>query len=387
MRILAVLLLAAMAQAQDTASAPGAETAPFSLGRAQDIAARPMALGGSYSAVANDFTALYYNPAGLTSVKKHEWHFSLDQSNLYSTGRVGGFSPQRADRQALGIQSLGYLLPIPTARGGLSFAFGFYRPRTFSDLISYEDALSTTRGAYRYEADGFLNHYRAGMAVDLAPDITLGLALGYVGGAENILLEDGGEAAYLRSYHGLDFEPALLFKITPRLRLGLSLVAWEKIFDLEEVYEEKGVGNQEANYRVDHPFQLKTGLAYLGSSWLGAADLKINDWGSYRYALQGVDRTTGAPYRTEWIFSLGAEKFMPVLHGVVRGGYTYNTLPERGFTPVIALHRLSAGLGFLLSGALAVDVAYSHAFWELSDRDLYLENREQRALLSLSYRY
>ena len=183
---LAVLLGAAWVFAQEAKD-------PFSLGREQDVAARPMALGGSYTGVASDLTALFYNPAGLSAVKRHEWLLSVERTGLQSTGRMPGFASRTLDQEQGRIQSFGYLMPVPTTRGGLTFAFGFYRPRTFSDLISFQDGKSATNGDYRYEAEGSVNHYRAGMGLDLAPDVTLGLALGYVGGAESIRIKDSGE--------------------------------------------------------------------------------------------------------------------------------------------------------------------------------------------------
>lgn len=363
------------------------EGSPFSLGRAQDIAARPMALGGSYTAVASDVTALYYNPAGLSAVKRHEWLFSLEQSNLQGTGQSAGFNSRSLDQQLLRVQSLGYLHPIPTQRGGLTFAFSFYRPRTFSDLIGYQDALSASRGPYTYEAEGTLNHYRAGFAIDIAPDISLGLAAGYVGGREEIRIKDGDEIAYLRTYHGFHLEPALMVKVTPRLRLGASLVAWETLPSLEEVYEVKGEGNEESHWRVEHPFQLKLGTAYQGATWLLAADYKMNNWSDYRFAREEVESLEKGGYRSEHILSIGGEKYVAPAQAVLRGGYTYNTLPERAFSAAYNLHRLSAGVGFLFGGALSLDAAYSFAFWEWEDQGLYLENREHRALLTFAYRY
>jgi len=360
---------------------------PFSLGRAQDIAARPMALGGSYTAVASDVTALFYNPAGLSAIKRHEVLFTLEQSTLQSTGRSDGFPASHLDQQLMRVQSLGYLLPIPTERGGLSFAIGFYRPRTFSDLIGYQDELSASRGPYAYEAEGTLTHYRAGFAVDIAPDISLGLALGYVGGNEEIHIDDGGEEAYLRNYHGFHLEPALMVKVTPRLRLGASLVAWETFPSLKEVYEVKDEGNRATDWHVNHPFQVKLGTAYQGNTWLLAADYKMNNWSDYRFAREGVESLEKGGYRNEHILSLGGEKYLAPVHAVLRGGYTYNTLPERDFNAAYDLHRFSAGVGFLFGGALSLDAAYSFAFWELEADGLYLENREHRAMLTFAYRY
>jgi hypothetical protein len=359
----------------------------FSLGRMQDIAARPMALGSSYTAVASDASALFYNAAGLSSIKKHEWSATLERSALFGLDRAEGFSLHKPELVDMRIQSLAYVLPIPATRGGLTFAFGYYRPRTFADLIVYDDSLSASRGKYNYAAEGSLEQYRAGFGLDIAPNLTFGLATSYLSGQENIRVEDDGTAGYLRSYRGLNLEPSLMVEFTPRMKVGLSLVVWEKIFNLQEVYEVKGQGNDELNYVVDHPFQAKLGWAYQGNDFLLAADCKLNGWSQYRYGLEGMTALDKTGYKDEVILSLGAEKFITSLNMVLRAGYTWNTLPETNFNSTYDLNRFSAGVGLLASGSLSLDAAYSYAFWGMQGSGLTLDNREHRTLLTFAYRY
>ena len=375
-----LLLAAAFAAAADNAN-------PFGLGRAQDIAARPMALGGSYTGVASDGSALYYNPAGLSAVKKHELSLSLERSVIAGVDRADGYPTTTLRQEDMRIQSLSWLLPVPATRGGLTFAFGYYRPRTFADVIGYQDALSAQRGGYAYRAEGGLSAWRAGMGIDLAPDISFGLAAGYVTGSEQITVDDSGTVGYLRNYDGLDLEPSLMFKLSPRLKLGLSLVLWEKIFNLEEVYEEKDVGNDETNYQASFPFQAKTGLAYQGNSFMFAADARLNGWSQYRYGPRSGTTLQKAGYRDELILSVGGEEYIRPANVVLRGGYTLNTLPETAFDPTYDLHRFSVGAGFLFSGALSLDIAYAYSFWGLAGDGLSLDNREHRALATFAYRY
>jgi hypothetical protein len=376
----ALLLLAALARGQD-------EKNRFDLGRAQDISARPMGLGGSYTAVAGDGSALYYNAAGLSAVRKHELALSLEHTVLIGLDRSGSFPSSHPRREDSRIQSLSWLWPIPTSRGGLTFAFAYYRPRSFDDVIRYEDEKSAELGPYDYRADGAMQAWRAGFGVDLAPDISFGLAAGYVTGREEIVETSGTTRGYLRTYNGLDLEPSLLFKVSPRLKLGLSLVLWEPIFNLEEVYEEKDVGNSEENFRASYPFQAKSGIAYQGDTWLLAADARLNGWSQYEYAPRGVSTYSNPDFRDELILSAGAEKFIRPANMVLRAGYAYNTLPEVAFDPAYALHRVSLGAGFLFSGALALDFAYAYSFWGWEGDGLTLDNREHRALATFSYRY
>ena len=369
------------------AYAQNANPTPFNLGRAQDIAARPMALGGSYTAVASDASALYYNPAGLSAVKKHELSLSLERSVLSGVDKAGNFPSHSSRQEDLRIQSLVWLMPVPTVRGGLTFAFGYYRPRTFSDLISYEDSLSSTRGTYAYDAEGTLENYRAGMGLDIAPDLTFGLAAGYVTGSEQIHVSDSGQVGYLRNYDGFNLEPSLMFKFSPRLRAGVSLVLWEKFFSLEDIYERKGAGNSEDDYQVRYPFQVKSGLAYQGDDFLLAGDARFNGFSQYSFGSKDASVLEKAGYKDELILSVGGERFIRPANLVLRAGYTLNTLPETAFDPTYDLHRFSAGVGFLFSGSLVLDLAYSYSFWGLAGEGISLDNREHRALMTFAYRY
>src|SRR6185369_12163689 len=125
--LLPVLFLAAFASAQDASD-------PFGLGRAQDINARAMGLGGAYTAVASDGSALYYNAAGLSAVKKHEVGLSLERTVLNGIDRLNAYPSLRLRQEDLRIQSATWLLPVPTARGGPTFALGYSRPRNFADV-------------------------------------------------------------------------------------------------------------------------------------------------------------------------------------------------------------------------------------------------------------
>ncbi len=360
---------------------------PFDLGRPQDVGARAMALAGSYSAVAEDASALYYNAAGLSGIKKHEWQLSLERNALTGIDRAVGYPSLNTEQVDFRVQSLAYVLPIPTVRGGLTFAFGYSRPRSFSDVIGYGDSLAATRGAYAYDASGTLDQYRVGMGIDLAPDVAFGLALGYLSGSENIQIHDGVQSQYLRSYGGLNIEPSLMIKFTPRSKVGISIVAWEHIFKLDETYQTATGAPLETQYRLEHPMQAKAGWSYQGDSYLLAADLRFNAWSQYKFGFHDAAALTQADYRDESVFSIGGEKFIAPWNLTLRGGYAYGNSPDRSFTSTYGSHRFTAGAGLLASNAMSLDFAYSYAFWGQTGEGLVLDNREQKGMLSVAYRY
>ncbi|MFC1679044.1 PorV/PorQ family protein [Elusimicrobiota bacterium] len=69
---LAILLGLALCAAQPCRAGPGAEPLNFLF---LDADARPVGMGGAYTALAADANALLYNPAGLARVKRHETTF------------------------------------------------------------------------------------------------------------------------------------------------------------------------------------------------------------------------------------------------------------------------------------------------------------------------
>ncbi|MDB5049116.1 MAG: Long-chain fatty acid transport protein [Fibrobacteres bacterium] len=366
--------------------AQGTTVPGLNLGRHQDVSARAMALGGSFTGVANDFSALYYNPAGLTSIRKHEGQFTLEGNNLGAKGWTGSFPSRQGNQENLAVQSFGLVLPVPTERGGLCFALGSYVPRTFSDVLTYNDALSPQRGPYDYRAEGDLRHYRFGMAVDLSPDVVFGFAASYINGDEKIDIQDVPATRYLRSYGGFNLEPALLFKVTPRLRMGASLVALER-FTVNETFQQSGQNSVQQEFSVHDPLQIKLGLCYQGLRYMLAADYKAFNWSGYRIGLHDADFLDNPGFRTEHVASLGGEYMLRPWPVMLRAGYMYNTLVGPDLHPTYNIHRVSAGAGFIAGGTVDISAAYAYAFWEAGSSQAYSENREQRVLLTFGYRY
>lgn len=384
--LILALVLGLIGTAPEIARAQGDAAPRLDLGRYQDIGARAMAMGGSYTGVANDFSALFYNPAGLTAIRKHEAQFTVEGMDLASRGRTGSFPSREGSQDNLAVQSYGLALPVPTERGGLCFALGAFSPRTFYDVLTFEDAFTPQRGAYDYRAEGDLTHYRLGMAIDLSLDATFGFAADYINGDEKIDIRDVPASRYLRSYDGFSLEPALMFKITPHLRLGASLVALER-FTVNETFQQPGQESVQQEYRVHYPLQIKLGLAWQSLRYLIAADYKASNWGGYRLGPHGADFLENPGYRTEHLASVGGEFLLRPWPVMLRAGYAYNTLVGPGLDPTWNIHRVSAGFGFILGGAIDLSAAYSFAFWEGPSGDAYSENREQRVLATFGYRY
>lgn len=188
------------------------------------VGARALGMGGAYTGVANDYSALYWNPAGLAQLQYGEFSFGL---SLLNNGDQSGFlsSSQSLTTNALKLNTLGLAYPVPVKRGSLVLAFGYTRQSDFTTGVSFSGFNSsgsiiqlwapdgrpypqditiaedlklayadTTTGLFnspikgqltqlgKATEEGGLNNWSAGAAIDVAKNFSLGLTLTYVSG-------------------------------------------------------------------------------------------------------------------------------------------------------------------------------------------------------------
>lgn len=227
--IVTVLLIASLVS---TASAQYAEDVlRFSqLGLASG--ARSLGMGNAAVGVAEDYSALFWNPAGLAQLRNYEFSAGLSFLDYSNSARFLG-TKTGASNSILNLNNLGIVYPVPTSRGGLTFAFGFNRVSNYStqtefsgfnasssivpSLIPDVDLMSLSASARNdyldnnipyqlYLADtlngqfvtsiidsiqqsatitegGGINHWSFGGAIDVARDLSLGVTVSLVTGA------------------------------------------------------------------------------------------------------------------------------------------------------------------------------------------------------------
>jgi long-subunit fatty acid transport protein len=206
------------------------------------VGARSQAMGNTNVGIADDFSALFGNPAGLSQQKSFE--FSVGLSSYGYGNDVTFFGNKMTDKKsAINLNNLGIVYPIATVRGGLTFAFGFGRVANFTSVASFDgfnptssivrsfkpfsykggtrdtldlltipslsDAndllnnntpfklfLADTSNDYLYTIlrdrvqqtarvleGGGLNHWSFGGAIDIAKDISFGITLNFASGS------------------------------------------------------------------------------------------------------------------------------------------------------------------------------------------------------------
>ncbi|MBI4417506.1 MAG: outer membrane protein transport protein [Ignavibacteriales bacterium] len=196
------------------------------------VGASSLAVGNASVGQADDYSALFWNPAGLSQLKSYEFSVGASYLDYGNTTRFLGTRTQ-GSQSALNLNSLGLVYPVPTVRGGLTFAFGFNRVANYTtktEFTGYNTSssivpslipdvdLSTLSQSSRdelldnnipyqlYLADisgnrlvtsitkdvqqtavireaGGMNHWSFGGAIDVAKDLSLGAAISLVSGS------------------------------------------------------------------------------------------------------------------------------------------------------------------------------------------------------------
>ncbi len=124
----AVALLGALAS---TARAQYAEDALRFSQFGLSPGARALGMGAVGVGLADDFSALFTNPAGLAQIRSFEFSAGLNHSSYGNDATYFG-SLTSADNTATNLSSLGLVYPIPTSRGSLTFAFGYGRVANYT---------------------------------------------------------------------------------------------------------------------------------------------------------------------------------------------------------------------------------------------------------------
>ena len=195
------------------------------------VGARALGMGGAYTGVANDYSALFWNPAGLAQMEYGEFSFGLFHTNFLDGSNLLSSSTSSQASNATKLNALGIAYPIPVQRGSLVLAFGYQRENDFTTGLSfngfspnssiiqsdpytwapdgsfYPSDVSNNIAYQLYLADldtltgkfispikgqltqvgktteeGGLNNWSAGGAIDVGKNLSVGVTLTYVSG-------------------------------------------------------------------------------------------------------------------------------------------------------------------------------------------------------------
>ena len=415
------------------------------------LGVRAMSMGGAYVGVADDFTAVFWNPAGLAQMRQRQGYVAVIHNTYDNNARKAGNPLTTSEMSNTRIGSLGLVYPYPVYRGSLVFGAGFNQVKDFDSIIrirgfSQVDSLQVD-DTFSHEGD--LTMVSLAGAIDISPSIALGLTLNFL----------SGEDENIRDYNWIDSEDYFIesrwsardefdddyntaFGATlgammrtpredPRVRFGATIspgptykidysfaqamadedgVPGYNSIEYDDGREPETTRNvvDTGSYRLSLPLQFGAGLSCqpVKGLWL-AGSAHVAGWSQSEYKGEdeyGVRANAAFEEQYEDVvrYHLGVEWQVPVITLDLRAGYYSDPWPFVGprdpdlspnpaTNPLISIVRdrryLTLGAGMLFDEVMQVDAAWTRGRFELIEGDLSEETVLSRLFASASYRF
>jgi long-chain fatty acid transport protein len=328
--------------------------------------ARPLSMGGAFTAVADDGNAIYYNPAGICQMKDTQIEAGLAFIFPEISYQMPNGATERSSKNAYA-PTLFITHPFTEK---LSAGLGLYAPYTREAV--YHDDL----------ANGFPSQRSKMVRTDLSPVVSyqvleqLALSVGLVG-SYGVIDQSLPAGPALRitdntDGYGLGGIAGLLWKITKYVQVGGTYRSRMTVYESgDRTMEQAGVATtSDAKVDVHYPSSLGMGLAVKPIEQLVLAF--DADWYEWSYMDSITTRTDLWPDQTaelntddSWDFRVGGEYKLPRQFAVRAGyGYIQGAIPNSHILPCkpdASAHEFDIGVGKTI-GPVKLDLNYEYVF-------------------------
>ena len=411
---------------------------------------RAQSMGNAYTALSNDISGLYWNPAGIGQIKESIFSMDVQHGSLGNKTTYLG-NPTTANHNWTKINGLGLIYPFKVARGALAWGFSFNRignsegiteftgfstvPNTlvFYDSDGNESVFDTN--ATRTESirlNGGINQWTTGFSVAISPTTLVGASVALNAGEDTYHFQfrqsdtENNYETYPVDYNYYDIERYLKTEFNGiqlkvgalmtlgHLKLGASFSPPYK-YQVKEVFTEKETmfyddGTFENivdsdpgrwTYDVKSPFQFSGGFAYTGKRFTLAASSEYKDWSQVKFDLSNVtifndeylellseNDNIRSSYKPTMNIHLGGEVFLFKQLIALQGGWTLKQSPRENGAD---REMLSGGIRILPDSMVNIQLSYHVSSWENSTTDeftpsLAIENITQ-AMYQIGFNY
>ena len=410
------------------------------------VGVRAMGMGGAFVGVADDFTAMYWNPAGLAQMQQREIQVSLLRNSRANDSIFNG-TPGRSELTNTRFGSLGFVYPYPVYRGSLVLAAGLTRIKDFDwnlNLKGNDDGLAADH-AFQHEGELALAGVSA--AIDVSPAVSLGATLGLVSGEDEAVNKfdwaDSQDEFQERRFLARDsftdeykWTPYAVLgamlrtpRDEPRYRLGATFATGgthEIRYVFRGASSDEGYNSVEYDdgtvqefsdeewsntYELALPFEFGVGASAEALPGLTlAGSLHLAEWsqseykGADDYGLR-ADTSFETQYRDVLRYHFGVEYQVPVVALDLRAGYFVDPVPFIGprnpgsDDPPIRIEEdrrfITFGAGILIDEAMQIDIAWVRGAFkqveeyssELSDNVLSEDYAINRLVVGVGYNF
>lgn len=386
------------------------------------VGLRASGMAGAHIALAQDYSAAYYNPARLSYVYANEITGAISISSGKTTGTYNG-SSSAENFTSTKLALLGGAGTIPAKSGGAGFAIGYTRFQSFDFSISIKGTKSngTSINAIQQE-DGGLGATQIGAGVQIARGVSLGATLDILRGADNyswrarlsdftdtlvkdsILADDiADELEGISGRFGVNIAPTNYFSWGLLVKFPSAVEMKEDGILRTQVTYQNGTDSifediyPQTKIELTLPFSFGTGFAITTPYMNFAGDIYYTDWRQIRYTSPAWATTDNAymsdSYRATLCWAIGAELTLPKL-GVpirLRGGFRSDPLPYKIAITNNERYTATAGAGILIGKSMLIETSFALSNWKrtfsLSGNDFSEEYNINSILLGMSYRF
>ncbi len=182
------------------------------------VGSRALSMGGAYIGVADDYTAVFWNPAGLAQMRRLEFTGGIVNTSYKNDASFLGVTTN-GKNSGTALDNLGFVFPFPTVQGSLVFALGYNRVTDFTSALSFNgfndkssiiQSLDTTFDKYdlpfqtylrnsngytpiqknvnqagEVREDGSIGNWTFSGAIDVEKDLSFGLSINIISGTYN----------------------------------------------------------------------------------------------------------------------------------------------------------------------------------------------------------
>lgn len=404
------------------------------VGNDAGVGGRAMGMGGAFTAVADDYTALYYNPAGLAQMRSIELNLGIGILNTREQAYLRSVTGSPSNGSDTGtvtvnsISSFGGVIPVPTYRGSLVFAAGYNRIKEFDSDFRVKGYSDLWGGQLTGESsdEGGMDVWSLAGAFDASQNISLGGSLNFYRGEHKLeqrsayydqqteyaeFISSGyidkisawnvNLGMVVHSSHNLRFGAVLKFPVKYNYRDsyydrwysrdGEPFNLWEHVSPAyaDSSYENKG----KFRYYVKSPMELDFGISWIIKTLTFSADVNYIDWSQTKTDLDEPEYF----YKNTTNWRIGCESVLPFLNTFIRAGYASVPDPYKGYvykgdpqkTNIIQKNKkdyVTFGVGILLDQSMMLDLAFIHGYWKSVDTPRTDESTRNKLFISLSYR-
>jgi long-chain fatty acid transport protein len=335
-------------------------TAALALGfRIPNQDAASTARGNAFTATADNPSALYYNPAGITQLSGQNLQFGLHVISVNSTYNGPGGLSAESESEIQPVPQLYYTRSIPDSRW--SYGLGIYAP--FGLSIEWPDDVSFSKTAL----EGDLMTVAVNPVVAYKLTDTLSIAAGPSIDYSRVKLRQGipapvpGEVLFRGDGFSASFTAGLLWQPHPKWSFGASY-RYSSCIEHEGHMETQNTipdlsGRVSTSAELQFPQYVRGGVSFRPTTnWNFEVDLDWTDWDNLNSVtfegsskLFGTDSVFPLHWESSWLAHIGATRYLK--HGWwVSAGYFFsqNSTSEKYFNPVVPdtdLHVGSLGFG------------------------------------------